>query len=113
MIGRWCRHLNGFVARKGREVGVPTPCCDAVVDFVHAAGDSSRLVDLAPPPPPPPPPPVLMMMVMMMVMMVMMMVMSPSLHITMIDLPLPLPTPKFLGPFVLSVSGCTRCVLKK
>jgi ketopantoate reductase len=30
--------LNGMVADKGREVGVPTPACDAVVRLVQEAG---------------------------------------------------------------------------
>ena len=31
-------YLNGMVAAKGREVGVATPACDAVVKLVQAAG---------------------------------------------------------------------------
>ena len=31
-------YLNGMVADKGREVGVATPACDAVVQLVKDAG---------------------------------------------------------------------------
>ena len=31
-------YLNGMVAEKGREVGVATPACDAVVKLVQDAG---------------------------------------------------------------------------
>ena len=30
--------LNGFVSEKGRELGIPTPFCDALVGIVREAG---------------------------------------------------------------------------
>ena len=31
-------HLNGFISRKGREAGVPTPFCDKICEVVHSLG---------------------------------------------------------------------------
>ena len=31
-------HLNGFISRKGREAGVPTPFCDKICEIVHSLG---------------------------------------------------------------------------
>ena len=34
-------HMNGLVCRKGREVGVPTPFNDAIVDAMHGIADGT------------------------------------------------------------------------
>jgi len=39
--------LNGYVARLGREVGIPTPMCDAVVAMVKAPGVGKLVPDIA------------------------------------------------------------------
>jgi 2-dehydropantoate 2-reductase len=37
--------MNGFVCRKGREAGVPTPFNDAIVDAMHGIDDGSLAPD--------------------------------------------------------------------
>ena len=37
--------VNGGVARKGRELGIPTPCNDAVVELVHSMERGERAPD--------------------------------------------------------------------
>ena len=34
-------HMNGFVSEKGKEVSVPTPFNDAIVDAMHGIDDGS------------------------------------------------------------------------
>jgi 2-dehydropantoate 2-reductase len=38
-------HMNGFICQKGREVGVPTPFNDAIVEAMHGIDDGSLKQD--------------------------------------------------------------------